>query len=190
MIIGNKYYFLGTDLFPTLRLYIYSTLILVSIFVFVHIDIRIAIAITSSILTLLLILDSGFVIVDIYNKNIVIKNIYGKIVMSSIDPYEFWWNYEFDHGKIIADHAAIERRWKSRSNKVIVNLVLKNRTQRIRFKETIMLDTRHPNDAIYLEEYNNENTSIFYVQRIDKLMIYLQDNLKESEFTIDQKYRK
>lgn len=187
MIIGNKYYFLGTDLFSLLRVYVFSTLLLIAIFVVTATNIIIAPIITTLITAIKLASELGSIQVK-NSTEILIKTVFHKTHIKDIKPFHYWWNYDFNTGSI-DDISNNDKKWKSRSNKVIVNLILKNDNKNIHFKETITLDTRHPNDAIYLEEFENQY-DIIPVQRIDKLMTFLNDNYIQDRFTINEKFRK
>ena len=190
MTFNNKYYFIETDLFSALRVYIFSFLILTSIIVLAitSLSIGFAFIFTSTLLAILLFLDTGYIYIDSDNK-IIIKKLFSTRTISNIDHYEYWWNYDFNTGSIEGDNE-FNKTGKSRSNKIIVNLVLKNQTTRIAFIETIALDTRHPNDAIYLEEYNNISTHTIHVQRIDRLMKFLKLHCSEDQFIIEEGFRK
>ena len=153
--------------------------------VILTIDIWLAVITTSSLLVLKLIFDTGYIYVDNYTNRIIIKNLFRNISIQNIQPIEYWWNYDFQETDLENDQKS-----NSRSNKVIVNLVLKNDSKRIRFKESIRLDTRHPNDAIHLEKFNNQNTHTICIQRVDKLMIFLESNLKHDQYCIEDRYLK
>lgn len=191
MTYNNKYYFIGTDLFSALRVYIFSVLILTSIIVLAITSLSIwyAFIFTTIILAIMLLLDTGSISVDGYGKKIIIKKLFSEISINNIDPFEYWWNYDFNTGSIEGDNE-YNKTGGSRSNKIIVNLALKNQDKRIAFIESIALDTRHPNDAIYLEEFNNKSTHTIYIQRIDKLMLFLNSNLQNDYFFIDKHYIK
>lgn len=190
MIYNNKYYFIETDLFSALRVYIFSFLFLTSIIVLVITSLSIwyAFIFTSIILAVILLLESGYISVDNYSKKITVKKLLSEISISNIDHYEYWWNYDFNTGSIEGDNE-YNKTGGSKSNNIIVNLVLKNHNKRIAFIETIALDTRHPNDAIYLEQFNNKRSHTVYVQRIDWLMQFLDLNIPGGLFTIDENYK-
>ena len=137
----------------------------------------------------MLLLDTGSISVDSNSKKIIIKKLFSEISINNIDPYEYWWNYDFNTGSIEGDNE-YNKTGGSRSNKIIVNLVLKNQNKRITLIETISLDTRHPNDAIYLEEFNNKSTHTIYIQRIDRLMQFLEHHYFDGQFTIDENFLK
>ena len=183
----NKYYFLCTDLFSTLRIFVFSTLIITSVLVVAKSNLWYAAIITTSILIVKLLWDFGYVSVDSSNKQIIVRKPFRKISITNIAPYEYWWNYEFLVGSIEGESDSNER-WKSTSNKVIVNLVLKNKNTSIAFNETIMLDTRHPNDAIYLEKSCEKNAHTVSIQRVDKLMKFLERHYPVDQFKIDDNY--
>ena len=185
MNYNNKYYFLSTDIFSTLRIYVFTTLFIISIFVVINLNIWLAVIATSSLLAIKLIFDIGYIYVDHYTNKIIIRNLFRNISIKNIQPIEYWWNYDFQESDLENDQKS-----NSRSNKVIVNLVLKNDTKRIRFKESIRLDTRHPNDTIHLEKFNTKNTYTISIQRVDKLMTFLESNLKNDQFSIEDRYLK
>ncbi len=187
MNVSSKYYFLSTDLFAFVRVYVFATLLLVAIFVLTSTDISLAPILTSLFATLKLVSDFGYIQVNNFSE-ILIRKFFRKTYIDNIDPYHYWWNYDFQM-KLNSDEKSNTPKWESRSNKVIVNLTLKNKDQRIQFKETITLDTRHPNDAIYLDKIKHEDT-IIPVQRVDKLMLFLKENYVKGQFKIAEEFDK
>lgn len=191
MTINKKYYFIETDLFAALRFYIYATLILTSIIVlyFPTISLWMVLLLTSILLGFELLIDSGCVMVDEIQNDIIIRKLFLHASLNQIKSFEYWWNYDF-HVGTKEENEEHDKKWTSRTNQVIVNLVLKNKNERIAFQETIRLDTRHPNDALHLEEFNNMSTHTFRIQRIDKLMQFLETYLPDQQWEIDGNFKK
>ncbi len=189
MTIKNKYYFLSLDLFIIFRIYIYVVIILTFILVLSSTSLLYAIAIPSIITACLLFASIGYIYIDHQNKEIKIWSNFDTQKVKYPLIYEYWWSYNFYTGSLeyVSD---MERKDSARSNKVIANLVLKTDKSRIGFKETISLDTRHPNDAKYIQKPIVNCISIFTVQRVDKLMTFLDANLEKSQYRIDQEYIK
>ena len=185
----SKYFFLETDLFFTFRVFIISTLILVSVLIFTTLSLWYALAISTVALLFKLALDIGYISTESNINKITIRKLFKNVHINNTEPYEYWWNYGFQSGSIQED-LNLKNESNSRSNLVIVNLVLKNTNMRIAFKESIMLDTRHPNDAIYLEEFNTINHHVFCVQRVDKLMQFLETHLDQNQFAIQEDFIK
>lgn len=188
MTINNKYYFISTDLFHWFRLYLFLTLILIALCVVSSINISLSPLVTTLLFALKLLMDSGQITV-INSTQLQINRTLKSLSIINILPYKYWWNYDFNTGSPMDDTSENEA-WKLRSNKVIVNLLLQNSDQKIHFKETIRLDTRHPNDAMHLEVFDNSSNNVIHIQRIDKLISFLKNAYNVGDFELHKDFKK
>jgi len=177
-----KYYYLSIKTKPLITTWTAFGFMLTTIFLFQHITWWLAPIITAGLFLTYLLSRIGIVSVIERGDDKLIE-IRGFMYKYTINPpitYSAWWNYTFDQKSNDAGDSVL-RRIRNASNDLNVNLHCEGSSVvTIGFTEKIYFDTRFPNEVLY-ESKAMDSHYVIGVQRVDKLLTYLQKHLSDDE---------
>lgn len=130
---------------------------------------------------LLFVFKSGSIsILDgIKSPNIVIKTANQSIILSTPIQADVWWNYTFKSKITELNDGSPSS--GAKANDINTMLEISDKSgPKVTFVEKIVFGSRFPNEANYSFDTIDESSSVFKVQRIDKLMNFLEDHLEEN----------
>ena len=114
-------------------------------------------------------------------SKIIIKDALKSVTLESPIQADIWWNYTFrcqSDGVIDLNDGSGTMPAREDDINVILELRDKN-GQKVTFVEKIVFDFRFPNEANYSLEKVDETVPQFKVQRVDKLMKFLEHHIAE-----------
>ncbi len=158
---SETYIYQSIHLSIALRLYVFATLALLVILFVLKVALWVSPLISTSILGMIYLANLGIIQLS-SDGSILIQDRRRRIKLSSIDEKQSWWHY-IHRGKAIANDVHV------------ILLVKDTEGQEVYFSETIMFDTRHPNEVPFRNQHIPEESTVIRVQRVDRLMAFLED---------------
>lgn len=164
---SNTYLYQSVHLSVVLRLYVFATLALLVIFFVFKVALWLSPVISTSVLVLIYLFNLGVIRIR-PDRSIAIREIRQRINLGGISETRAWWHYI--------------HRGKAYANDVHVVLHVKDSAGReVYFSETIMFETRHPNELPFRDEHIPEGATVVRVQRVDQLEQFLEVAIDEAE---------